>query len=67
MMYIYWKKTNLWLDMCVIFILFFKNMFIEKSKTSVTVTIEKNVRVTIVNFICPEVHICLYPRQVYME
>jgi hypothetical protein len=60
------KKNNLWLDMFVILILFFKNMFIKKqSKTSVTVTIEKNIRVTIVNFICPEVHICMCPWQVY--
>jgi len=44
--------------MYIIFILFFENMFIKKqNKTSVTITIEKNILLTAVNFICPKVHV----------
>lgn len=58
MVYIFWKKNNFWLDMYIIFILFFENMFIKKqNKTSVTITIEKNILLTAVNFICPKVHV----------
>lgn len=51
-----------WYYVCNLYSLFQEYVY-KKTKTSVTIMIEKNINVTFVNLL----HICMCPRQVYIE